>query len=50
MSGLTVSTLGAVGKLAMWNGMQAARTLLTFLRSPEAVELFKARGFEPASR
>jgi molybdate transport system substrate-binding protein len=30
--------------------VDAARTLLTALTSPAALELFKARGFEPASR
>jgi molybdate transport system substrate-binding protein len=30
--------------------VDAARTLLTALTSPAAIEMFKARGFEPASR
>jgi molybdate transport system substrate-binding protein len=29
---------------------QAARTLLSLLTSPAAIELFKSRGFEPAPR
>jgi molybdate transport system substrate-binding protein len=38
-------SIGAAAKQA-----DAARTLLTSLTSPAAVELFKAQGFEPASR
>ena len=38
-------SIGAAAKQA-----DAARTLLTSLTSPAAVDLFKARGFEPASR
>jgi molybdate transport system substrate-binding protein len=35
---------------AMASQVDGARTLLTALTSPAAVELFKAHGFEPASR
>jgi molybdate transport system substrate-binding protein len=35
---------------AMASQVDGARTLLTMLRSAAAVELFKAHGFEPASR
>jgi molybdate transport system substrate-binding protein len=35
---------------AMASELDGARTLLTALTSPAAVELFKAHGFEPASR
>ena len=39
---------GSIGAAA--RQADAARTLLTLLTSPAAVELFKAQGFEPASR
>jgi molybdate transport system substrate-binding protein len=39
---------GSIGAAA--GQTDAARTLLTVLTSPAAVELFKAKGFEPASR
>jgi molybdate transport system substrate-binding protein len=39
---------GSIGAAA--SQADAARDLLTLLTSPVAVELFKARGFEPASR
>ena len=38
-------SIGAATKQA-----DAARSLLTLLTSPAAAELFKAQGFEPASR
>jgi hypothetical protein len=40
-----VAASGAAARQA-----DAARTFLTLLTSPAAVELFKAKGFEPASR
>jgi molybdate transport system substrate-binding protein len=39
---------GSIGVAA--RQADAARTLLTLLTSPAAIELFKAQGFEPASR
>jgi molybdate transport system substrate-binding protein len=39
---------GSIGAAAKQPG--AARTLLSLLRSPAAIELFKSHGFEPTPR